>query len=279
MIRYEHIFDIEDIVQTNYVYLWTGNSALWARSRWYQPSGLLAGADVSELAGLGDTESRMTLRLHVPTSALRTKLLTDPGAASVRVGGVYSVDDGVTWTAVQRGFRGRVSGATLSEGLYEVDLVSRDGDPFRRYVRSWSREQQRALYPRDSGLDGVAQLESGKEIGWPFSLAPERPSEQLLYPAVSAVDVTTATIQAVGSGSGARIDWEVSQGTTVVHSSFGSAGVRNLNLTGLTADTDYRVRIRSCQTWVDAPSAAYCGAWTDVYAFRTRPAPVEPGDP
>ena len=271
--RYEHTFSITSLIGEGTMHLWTGNADLTLGGVTYKPSNWLAGAEPVEIAGLDDTETRMELKLHVPTLEARKLFLMDPGAVKVRIGGVYSTDGGLTWSAVDRGFSGRLSGGVLRDATYDVDLVSRAGDPFRRYVRTWSDREQQERYPGDTGLSRLAELEHGVEIRWPYEAVEDEETDTVgeLVVSVAAITGSSVTLVAAGAAADARIHWDVkktsgsNQGS--VNNSLGASGAASLTLSNLVAGDTYTARVRACQAWISAASDTYCSGFSPVITF------------
>ncbi|MCY3981272.1 MAG: hypothetical protein OXF51_05780 [Alphaproteobacteria bacterium] len=148
------------------VALWSGETALDFDGVVYQPGAFVQIEHaVSEL---GAPSRRLRASFAVTDPGLRAALLQDEGPVPIEGHLIASTDRGQTWARIGNPFAGRLSNASIEDGVYSCEFETAKGDVDRGRPIRWSHERQ---VKRGSGGDLAfemsGQLEAGVEIRWP----------------------------------------------------------------------------------------------------------------
>ena len=131
----------------------------------YSASTILNRSDVEAASGAPGERANVTLSLISDT--LYASFADDLGPAKVVMGWAKS-DDGVTWTAVNRTFEGKLSRGAIQSREYSIEIETPKGDVGKDGFRTWSHEDQIREFPGDLGLEYTRKLADSQLItGWP----------------------------------------------------------------------------------------------------------------
>ncbi len=150
---------------------WSGEGAITIGGEEYMGVTRKDGGAVMSISELqqevGAPDKRLTINLVVVAEAFRRLLTMNIGAATVRIGWIYSRDMGQTWVELPRSFTGRLSAPTIKDGILTAEVETFSGDVDRGRPLMWSDVHQQERYPGDRGFEFTRELAKGVDLRWP----------------------------------------------------------------------------------------------------------------
>ena len=151
------------------IHTWTGGGDLMLGGITYTG----VGPDVISVR-IGQATEREDARIQVTLTGLDTPELKRAffefrGRVIITVRFVYSVDDGNTWRAIPRFFRGLYSRPQMRNNTLTFEVATYQEDLDRGYEQNWSDSSQRADFPGDLGFQHLVTIAEGGELmtRWP----------------------------------------------------------------------------------------------------------------
>jgi len=145
---------------------WSGDGDLTLDGKDYQGRNFISLSTAE--TSLDAPNTRLTASFAVAEPGLRQALMQDPGALTVIIEWIASIDQGQSWRRVPRKFVGRLSQPVIKDGIYTIEIETFGGDVDRGRPLKWSHEDQQQRHSGDRGLEYMRQLSEGISTArWP----------------------------------------------------------------------------------------------------------------